>query len=77
MLTSIGLTAIALGWFYQLFKLKRGKAISPVFVVVYIIGVVLLITDAVRSDLIELAGLNALSLAASLAVFLTITKGKK
>ncbi|MDO8557432.1 MAG: hypothetical protein Q7R98_03130 [Candidatus Jorgensenbacteria bacterium] len=76
MFTSIGLVLISLGWFYQLFKLKRGKAISPVFVIIYIIGVILLIADGIQSNLIELAGLNALSLAAALAVFLTITKGK-
>lgn len=76
MLTSIGLVVIFLGWMYQLFCLKRSKMLSPIFVVVYIIGVIMLIADGLRSGLIELAGLNTLTLAAALAVFLTITKEK-
>ncbi|MEK7543202.1 MAG: hypothetical protein AAB503_02775 [Patescibacteria group bacterium] len=76
MLTNLGLIIIFFGWMYQLFRLKRSKALSPVFVVIYIIGVIMLIADGLQSGLIELAGLNTLTLAAALAVFLAITKGK-
>jgi hypothetical protein len=71
----LGLCIISLGWLIQLFFISRGKSsISPIFVGVYIAGVVLLIVDSFNSGLTSLALANLASLFLAVAVLLVLNK---
>jgi uncharacterized protein with PQ loop repeat len=74
-LSLIGLSLIIIGWLIQFFyQLKNKKGINPLFIIIYIIGVLVLVVDGYLSGLIELAVLNLIS---SIIAALVLIKLKK
>lgn len=72
-MSNIGLIVVTLAWFVQ-YRYKKGS-LSPLFLVLYLAGVLCLIYDGIRSGLGTLAGLNAASfLMASAVMYRTVMK---
>ena len=63
MLTTIGLTLIAIGWIFQFASVLQGsREINRFFVIFYILGVLLLVIDGYISKLTTMASLNLITL---------------
>ncbi len=77
MLAGFGL--IALGWILQLSYIARGtRTIQPLFISVYIIGVVVLVASDLATGAIDIAYAELVTIGASVLtlVALLITKSK-
>lgn len=75
MATVVGLIFIVVAWLFQMLAiLGKSNKIQVSFVITYIIGAVLLIADAQRKGMMDVAGLNLLSLLAALVVFFKLKK---
>jgi len=72
MISYIGLALIIVSWIIQF--INKSKEISPIFVGVYALGVVLLAIDGFTGGLIELAVLNVVSGVVSLGVLVKLIK---
>jgi len=63
MLTTIGLTLIAIGWILQFSSVLQGsREIKRFFVVFYTLGVLLLVIDGYINKLTTMASLNLITL---------------
>ena len=71
-LTHIGLMLIGFAWLLQFFTKKN--MIDMKFVSIYILGVVILITDGLLSGQITLALLNLISFLSAGAVYMKLRK---
>ena len=72
-LTYLGLVILIAGWLIQFFSMsKKNKSVSPWFVFVYSIGVLLLVIGGFMSNMMALAALNMASVVATLLVMLRL-----
>ena len=77
MLTTIGLTLIAIGWIFQFSSVLQGnKEIKRFFVVFYALGVLLLVIDGYMNKLTTMASLNLITLLLSGFVVFKLKKGE-
>lgn len=77
MLTTIGLTLIAIGWILQFSSVLQGnKEIKRFFVVFYALGVLLLVIDGYMNKLTTMASLNLITLLLSGFVVFKLKKGE-
>ena len=72
-MVAIGLLLISFAWLLQLFFLfKDGKNIQPLFIIVYMVGVLLLVISAFSKGGITGAKFEIITLAASGVVLLKL-----
>lgn len=77
-MANLGLIFIIAAWLFQLFfVLRKSNNIQPLFILIYIFGVLLLVIDGYKTHLFLLATLNLLSLAAATAVLLKLNRGQE
>jgi len=77
MLTTIGLTLIAIGWILQFSSVLQGsREIKRFFVVFYAVGVFLLVIDGYMNKLTTMASLNLITLLLSGFVVFKLKKGE-
>lgn len=75
MLTNIGLSVIILAWVVQLFvSAKHGEHLSPAFIMIYAIGVLMLVIDAFTSNMPTIGTYNLIAFLAAIAVLVTSLK---
>lgn len=78
MLVNFGLVLVILAWVYQLFKVMSGsRQIDPVFVGIYVLGVVILTYDGIVGQLTTMAALNLLSAVAAGGVLVFLLSKKQ
>lgn len=68
----LGLFLIISGWLYQL--IQKTNKVEPLFVGLYIVGVMFLIIDGYKEGLLILAFLNLISLALATTLLYRLTK---
>jgi hypothetical protein len=77
MLTTIGLTLIAIAWILQFSSVLQGnREIKRFFVVFYALGVLLLVIDGYMNKLTTMASLNLITLLLSGFVVFKLKKGE-
>jgi hypothetical protein len=74
----IGLIIIIIAWIVQLVLLKRSRELTPLFIIIYSVGVLVLVIDGFVTKLYDLAFLNLASMLVAIAVLVHINlKNKK
>ncbi|MFA6324987.1 MAG: hypothetical protein WCX46_02045 [Candidatus Paceibacterota bacterium] len=78
MLTTLGLGIICLAWFYQFYLIvnKKDRAIKPIFIGVYTLGVFVLVIDGLTSQSGSIMWLNLISFVLTFGILLVLL-GKK
>jgi len=67
-----GLSVIIIAWIVQFFQIKKSKKISPLFIIIYALGVAVLVYDGFSSGMRNLAFANLISLAVSIFVLVKV-----
>jgi lipid-A-disaccharide synthase-like uncharacterized protein len=76
-LSIIGLSIIVISWIIQFFQMNKRREISKAFLVMYSLGVLFLVIDAFKSNQIDFAVINTLSMIVAIAVLIKFCKPKK
>ena len=76
-LSIIGLSIIVISWIIQFFQMNKRREISKAFLVMYSLGVLFLVIDAFKSNQIDFAVINILSMIIAIAVLIKFCKPKK
>jgi len=75
MLSQIGLMVIIIAWIWQYISLtKKSGKISPLFIMLYGVGISFLVIDGFNNGLRELSYLNTIALVAALLVYTKTSK---
>jgi membrane-bound ClpP family serine protease len=70
----IGLSIIIISWVVLFFLIKKSKRISPIFIIIYSLGVLVLVYDGFNSGLRSLAIANLISFIVSVLVLIKVLK---
>ena len=76
-LSIIGLSIIVISWIIQFFQMNKRREISKAFLVMYSLGVLFLVVDAIKLKQLDFAVINTLSMIVAIAVLIKFCKPKK
>jgi len=76
-LSIIGLSIIVISWIIQFFQMNKRREISKAFLVMYSLGVLFLVVDAIKLKQLDFAVINILSMIIAIAVLIKFCKPKK